>query len=160
MGHLPIAPGAAAQLQPAAPRSARVRAVMTGNRRVDTKPEVQLRRALHRAGLRYRVDVPVRVPGCKVRPDIVFTRYRLAVFVDGCFWHGCPQHFVPSKTSTEYWSSKLEHNITRDTLVTEALNRDGWHVLRIWSHVPIEDAVCMVRDALYEAKLASSLAFD
>src|SRR6266487_1947247 len=107
-GHLPIGLGAKAQPSPSIRPSNRVLAVMKGNRRVNTKPEVQLRCALHRTGMRYRVDLPIMVPGCRVRPDIVFTRHRLAVFVDGCFWHGCPQHFVPSKTSVEYWSSKLQ----------------------------------------------------
>jgi DNA mismatch endonuclease (patch repair protein) len=76
------------------------------------------------------------------------------VFVDGCFWHGCPQHFVASKTSVEYWSSKLQHNIQRDALVSEALNSAGWHVLRIWAHVPIEEAVRIVQDALDSARAA------
>ncbi len=128
--------------------TARTRAVMRGNRRVNTLPEVELRRALHRSGLRFRVDMPVAVPGRKVRPDIVFTRQRLAVFVDGCFWHGCPEHFVASKSSTDYWTAKLHMNLERDQKVNDALIRAGWRVLRIWAHVPIVEAVALVREAL------------
>lgn len=146
---------AASAEQSMAGASARTRAVMRGNRRVNTLPEMALRRALHRSGFRFRVDMRIVVPGRKVRPDIVFTRHRLAVFVDGCFWHGCPEHFVASKSSKEYWTEKLRLNLDRDRQVNEALTAAGWTVLRIWAHVAVADAECMVRKALSSNRLAT-----
>lgn len=107
---------------------------MQGNRKRDTKPELRLRRWLHAAGFRYRVAVPIRTPHRLVRPDIVFTRARLAVFVDGCFWHGCPTHGVQPRTHVDYWTAKLTGNVERDRRVDAALVEDGWTVLRCWEH--------------------------
>jgi DNA mismatch endonuclease, patch repair protein len=107
---------------------------MKGNRRIDTKPEVLLRAELHRRGLRFRKDLPIRVQGVVARPDIVFTRSLLAVFVDGCFWHSCPTHGHLPKSNLEYWQSKLERNMKRDMGVTDALKSEGWRVLRVWEH--------------------------
>lgn len=95
-----------------------------------TAPEVLLRKALWREGLRYRVHL--RVEG--TRPDIVFTSCRLAVFVDGCFWHGCPQHYVMPRSKMEFWSAKLATNTTRDRVQTRRLIANGWRVLRFWEH--------------------------
>lgn len=97
----------------------------------NTKPELLLRRALWRAGLRYRVS-PKGVVG---RPDIVFPRRRIAVFIDGCFWHGCPQHYVRPKTRPDFWIRKLKENTTRDSFQTSELERSGWRVVRVWEHV-------------------------
>lgn len=98
-----------------------------------TAPEVAIRRALHRRGLRYRVNMPL--PGIgKVRPDIVFTRVRVAVFVDGCFWHRCPEHGTSPKTNADWWRQKLDTNVERDRTTDTALVEAGWTVIRIWEH--------------------------
>lgn len=107
---------------------------MRRNPRRDTKPELELRSELHRRGLRFRKDLPVRVPGRVVRPDVVFTRARLAVFLDGCFWHCCPQHGNVPKANGAYWQPKLERNVARDRAVDAALTDACWQVLRAWEH--------------------------
>lgn len=99
----------------------------------DTKPEVAVRSLLHGQGLRYRVNH--RVPSSSRRTvDIAFTKLRLAVFIDGCFWHGCPEHFVTPKTRTEFWSSKIARNQARDAESTQNLELAGWTVRRYWEH--------------------------
>jgi DNA mismatch endonuclease, patch repair protein len=109
---------------------------MQGNRGRDTKPETALRSSLHARGLRFRKNTrPDRAVKC--RADIVFARARLAVFVDGCFWHRCPQHGVSPRTNDQYWSAKLDRNVARDRANDQALGKAGWHVLRVWEH---EDA--------------------
>ncbi len=117
-----------------APTSARAAAVMRGNRRRDTSPELSLRRVLHARGLRFRVDLAVLAGSRRVRPDVVFPRRRVAVFVDGCFWHGCPEHFVRAKSHSDYWDAKLAHNAARDRSDEQALQLQGWTVIRVWSH--------------------------
>lgn len=123
---------------------------MSANRRTGTKPELALRSALHGRGHRFRKDLRVDVPGLRVRPDIVFTRLRLAVFVDGCFWHACPEHGRPPTHNEWYWSPKLQRNVARDAEVTELLGAAGWRVIRIWEHVPLADAVASVEEAILE----------
>ena len=116
-------------------RSAAARRTMLGNRRRDSKPELRLRSALHVGGLRFRVDLPISVPGRRpIRPDIVFTRARIVVFVDGCFWHGCPTHGRPPRTNSTYWSAKIAINQRRDREQTIALEEAGWTVVRVWEH--------------------------
>jgi DNA mismatch endonuclease (patch repair protein) len=110
-----------------------------GNRRTDTKPEVRIRSELHRRGLRFRKDFPIQVEGRKVRPDIVFTRARVAVFVDGCFWHGCPEHQHIPNTNREYWVPKLRRNMERDRQVDEGLRQRGWGIVRAWEHEGVAD---------------------
>lgn len=127
-------------------RSRNMRAI----RRTDTKPEVALRLALHGLGLRYRKDLPIRVGGRLVRPDIVFTRWRVAIFVDGCFWHCCPEHGRDPGVNQEYWSPKLRRNAERDKVQTLLLRQEGWTVIRIWEHELMEDAVAKVQAALGE----------
>jgi DNA mismatch endonuclease (patch repair protein) len=108
---------------------------MLGNRRRDSGPELALRRALHRAGYRYRVDLPITVAHRRpIRPDIVFQRARLAVFVDGCFWHGCRDHGTAPRTNNAYWAAKIEVNQSRDRAQTAALQAAGWTVIRVWEH--------------------------
>lgn len=107
---------------------------MQGNRRRDTTPELRLRRTLHRLGLRYRVDLPLSTDTVRVRPDIVFSRRRVAVFVDGCFWHCCPEHGTSPKANSAYWTPKLQANVARDQRTTAALEAAGWTVVRIWEH--------------------------
>lgn len=133
---------------PPAPPPSRATATMQANRSRDTGPELRLRRALHAAGRRYRVNLVLRVPGRRVRPDLVFTRRRVAVFVDGCYWHRCPQHGRMPADPTGYWAAKLQRNVDRDRAVDEALRTAGWQVLRIWEHVPVAQAVCDVDAAL------------
>jgi DNA mismatch endonuclease (patch repair protein) len=106
---------------------------MSRQARVDTKPELALRRLLHARGLRYRVAWPV--PGMKRRSiDVAFTRARVAVNVHGCFWHGCPEHGTSPKANAEWWRAKIDRNKMRDQETREHLELDGWSVLEIWEH--------------------------
>ena len=130
------------------PSSAAVSAAMRGNRKRDTGPELKLRSLLHRQGLRFRVNRELSVPGLRVRPDVVFGRHRVAVFVDGCFWHSCPWHGTRPRVNTHYWIPKLKRVKDRDRKVRKLLTRAGWTVVRIWEHVPPERAVDLVRTAL------------
>ncbi|WP_190246564.1 very short patch repair endonuclease [Brevibacterium casei] len=109
------------------------RRTMRANKRRDTKPELVLRSILHSRGLRFRVDCsPMK--GVRPRADIVFTKVKIAVFVDGCFWHGCSEHFIMPKTNTDYWSTKISRNAARDTSVNRTLKDAGWTVMRVWEH--------------------------
>ncbi|MFI9487334.1 very short patch repair endonuclease [Promicromonospora sp. NPDC052451] len=106
---------------------------MSAARRKDTKPELDLRRVLHARGLRYRVTY--RVPGKPRRTmDVAFTRTKVAVFVDGCFWHGCPEHATQPKANAGWWELKLRTNIERDIDTNQVLAAQGWTVLRFWEH--------------------------
>lgn len=107
---------------------------MRSNRRRDTGPEIQIRRLLHARGLRYRVDVSVPPLGPRSRVDIVFRPIRLAVYVDGCFWHGCPEHATFPKSNADYWLPKLARNVERDLEAVAVLEAGGWHVMRFWEH--------------------------
>lgn len=134
------------------PSSPAVTAAMKGNRRADTKPEVALRAALHAHGLRFRKDFMLRATdGARVKVDVVFTRARVAVFVDGCFWHGCPEHGRVPATNPQYWPAKFARNRARDERVTAALEADGWTVVRLWEHVPVVEAAEHVRLAVATA---------
>jgi len=117
---------------------------MRANRRTDTKPELALRSALHARGYRYRKDFRLDLPLRRVRPDIAFTSRKVAVFVDGCFWHACPEHGGRPKNNEWYWSPKLEKNVERDRAADAALAQAGWTVVRLWEHVPLDDAVAAV----------------
>lgn len=122
---------------------------MQANRRSNTKPEVALRSRLHKRGYRFRKDLLLRLPeGVKVRPDIVFTARKVAVFVDGCFWHVCPEHGRQPTTNEWYWTPKLERNMSRDRQANAALSSAGWQVVRIWEHEPVEAALDAVVKAL------------
>ncbi|MFF5033882.1 very short patch repair endonuclease [Nocardia salmonicida] len=122
---------------------------MRAIRRADTKPEVELRSSLHRLGYRFRKDFPIAVAGRRpVRPDIVFTARRVAVFVDGCFWHVCPDHGRLPTTNEWYWSPKLRRNVERDREVDAALSAAGWTVIRVWEHEPVASALTTVVDKL------------
>lgn len=103
---------------------------MSRQRRADTQPEVQLRKALHRLGLRYRLHRR-DLPGT---PDLAFVRERVAVFVDGCFWHGCPDHAVAPKANQAWWLAKLARNRERDDEKDEALRSMGWLPVHVWEH--------------------------
>lgn len=106
---------------------------MQANKGRDTKPELALRRAVHALGLRYRVSMrPIK----EVRrtADLVFGRAKVAVFVDGCFWHGCPVHHTKAVTNADYWAEKVRRNRERDAETDHLLSRAGWLVIRIWEH--------------------------
>jgi DNA mismatch endonuclease (patch repair protein) len=106
---------------------------MSRQRRRDTHAELSLRRILHARGLRYRVDATL--PGLpRGRADLTFPRQRLVVFVDGCFWHGCPEHKTAPKNNASWWATKLARNIERDRETVEHLVSNGWAVIRIWEH--------------------------
>lgn len=120
---------------------------MSRQKSKDTKPEVDLRRALHRRGRRFRVNLAV--PGATRRTiDIAFPGRRVAVLVDGCFWHGCPEHATWPMANGEFWHAKITRNQARDVETNELLEAAGWTVCRIWEHTPIVDAVVIVESYL------------
>ncbi len=120
-----IAPGASS---PAARR------VMQGNRARDTRPELALRRELHRRGMRYRVHQPV-VDGLRFRPDVVFRGPRVAVEVMGCLWHRCRICAITTpRSNSDYWQAKLERNVQRDQRNERALHEAGWALVVVWEH--------------------------
>jgi DNA mismatch endonuclease (patch repair protein) len=127
-----------------------VRRSMQSNRPRNTAPEVALRSALHRAGLRFfKHRRPVAALRCEA--DIIFPGSRVAVFIDGCFWHGCPQHGTFPKTNAEWWAAKLEATRTRDLKNERALTAAGWTVLRVWEHESTADAVARIRASVSSA---------
>ncbi|WP_307837664.1 very short patch repair endonuclease [Actinoplanes couchii] len=134
--------------------SAGVRKSMQANTGRDTKPELALRRAVHARGLRYFVN---RRPIKAVRrtADLLFPRLRLAVFLDGCFWHGCPRHHTISKTNAAFWAEKVATNRQRDTNTNLRLADAGWTVLRIWEHEAIEEAADKVAETVTTLRHAS-----
>jgi DNA mismatch endonuclease (patch repair protein) len=134
------------------PKDAARSANMKGNRRTDTKPELALRSALHALGYRYRKDHRLDLPLRRVRPDIAFTSRKVAVFIDGCFWHVCPEHGSKPKNNEWYWSPKLARNVERDREADAALTDAGWTVVRLWEHVPVPDAVAAVVAAVGEPR--------
>ena len=122
------------------PLSPAVSKQMASMPRRDTKPELALRRELHRRGLRFRVAL-AGLPG---RPDIAFTRARLAVFVDGCYWHRCPIHGTEPKNNADWWKQKLDRNVERDGEKDALLTEQGWSVIRVWEHESPRDAADLV----------------
>lgn len=124
---------------------------MLANKRRDTSTELEIRRALHARGLRYRVDF-APVPGLRRRADIAFTRARIAVFIDGCFWHGCPLHGTSPKRNADYWGPKLAANVARDRDTDQRLEDAGWHVLRFWEHEGPEAAASRIESAVRSSK--------
>jgi DNA mismatch endonuclease (patch repair protein) len=135
-----------------------IRRSMQGNRSRDTAPELKVRKLLHAAGFRYRVSARP-IPTLKRTADILFTRAKVAVFIDGCFWHACPDHYVEPKSHVDYWRPKIERNMSRDLDTTAQLKKAGWTVLRFWSHeLPpvvaetVADSVTAARVALYATR--------
>lgn len=122
---------------------------MKGNRGRDTGPEMAVRRIVHSRGLRYRVDARP-IAALNRRADLVFTRVKVAVFIDGCFWHGCPDHHTVAKANANYWAQKVAKNRERDLETCERLREEGWLVLRFWEHQTASDVaeaiICAVRD--------------
>ena len=124
---------------------------MQGNRKRDTRPELALRRELHARGYRYRVNHPIRTDTRLVRADIAFTRWKVAVFVDGCFWHACPDHGTRPQSNTAYWDPKIRGNVARDRAVDEDLAAAGWTVIRLWEHLNASAAADEVERVLRAA---------
>ncbi|TCC22649.1 very short patch repair endonuclease [Kribbella speibonae] len=131
---------------------------MQAIRRTNTKPEILLRSALHRSGYRFRKDLSIYTSSRRVRPDVVFTARKVAVFIDGCFWHCCPEHGRQPSVNSQYWTPKLQRNVERDRLADTALGEDGWKVVRIWEHEPLDDAVEKVVAAVAERTSSPSIA--
>lgn len=124
-----------------------VRRRFSRQKRADTRPEMELRRELHRRGLRYRVGYPV--PGLPRRSiDIAFPSAKLAVLVDGCFWHACPDHYVPPSSNAAWWDDKIKRNVARDRETDAQLDDQGWEVLRCWEHESATDAADRVMEVV------------
>lgn len=109
----------------------------------DTQMEVMIRKELFRKGFRYRKQY--RVPGAVRRTiDIAFPGKKLAIFIDGCFWHGCPTHGVQPRNNAAWWRNKLDRNIIRDRETDALLSASGWRVLRVWEHESVPEAVARI----------------
>ena len=123
---------------------------MLSNRSRDTGPELAVRRLLHARGLRFRVNYRP-LPDRRRTVDVAFTRAKVAVLIDGCFWHGCPEHYRGPARNADYWSTKVERNSARDSQTTKLLEEAGWRVLRYWEHqdpaLVAEDVARELRDA-------------
>ena len=117
---------------------------MRNTKRRDTKPEIELRSLLHRTGLRFFVDRPVLPDDRRRRADIVFPRAKVAVFVNGCFWHGCPEHASWPKKNAEWWRKKIETNRARDEDTDARLRGNGWAAIRVWEHEDLHSAAEIV----------------
>jgi DNA mismatch endonuclease (patch repair protein) len=126
---------------------------MRANRRRDTAPELALRREVHKRGLRYYVDTRP-IPELRRTADLLFPRAKVAVFVDGCFWHGCPAHHTHARTNAAYWADKLAKNRARDQNTNERLRAAGWVVLRFWEHVPVSEAADQVQSVVSARRFA------
>jgi DNA mismatch endonuclease (patch repair protein) len=142
-----MAPTKRLQRRPTA-SSELIRHRMENQKRRDTAEELRIRSLIHKFGLRFRVDVrPVLQLRC--RPDLTFPRYRLAVFIDSCFWHGCPKHGTWPKANRLWWRAKIDGNRERDRQSTIALQKAGWRVIRVWTH---EDPIKACRRILRATK--------
>jgi DNA mismatch endonuclease (patch repair protein) len=128
---------------------------MKAQRLRDTAAEVALRSELHRLGLRFRVEQKV-LPGLRRRADVVFPRAKVAVLIDGCFWHACPVHATWPKANADWWKNKIEANRKRDADTNEALARAGWYVVRVWEHEPAPSAAGRVA-AIVRSRRAGEL---
>jgi DNA mismatch endonuclease, patch repair protein len=120
---------------------------MENQARRDTRPELAVRRAVWRRGLRYRVDISP-LPKMRRRADMVFTKAKVAVYIDGCFWHSCPEHATTPKANRDWWIEKLATNVRRDRDTDERLEAAGWAVVRIWEHEDPERAADRVEEAV------------
>lgn len=124
---------------------------MQSNRGRDTAPEIAVRRIVHARGLRYRVDArPLAT--LNRRADLVFSRAKVAVFIDGCFWHGCPAHHTVAKANATYWADKVAGNRRRDLDTSERLKNAGWLVLRFWEHQPPSEVAEAIIHAVRERR--------
>lgn len=146
MFHVPAHPGSTGEA---------VSRRMSTLKRKDNDAELAVRRLLHAAGFRYRVHYPV--PGLRRRTiDIAFTGAKVAVFIDGCFWHGCPEHGTKPASNSDWWAAKLAANLGRDNDTRVHLENLDWLVLRIWEHEKPGAACAVVRDALSSRRSAVS----
>lgn len=132
-----------------APSSPAARRRMQSTRQKDTSKALELRSALHRLGLRYRLEWPV--PGTRRRIDVAFLSARVAVFVDGCFWHGCPDHGTWPRENGAWWREKLQANTARDRDTDLRLNEQGWSVMRFWEHEDMSAAAQLVAKRIRSA---------
>jgi DNA mismatch endonuclease, patch repair protein len=136
---------------PATPSSS---AVMRANGWRDTRPEVALRSLLHHRGMRFRKRHTIKLDGRRwTQPDAVFIRAKVAVFVDGCFWHRCPEHGKSPRSNSAYWGPKLDRNAARDRDTDHQLEKRGWSVVRAWEHESPEDVAARV-EACVVARIA------
>lgn len=133
-------------------QSENIRKSMQGNRSRDTRPELSVRKLLHAAGFRYRVAARP-IPTFRRTADILFSRAKVAVFIDGCFWHACPEHYRAPKSHLDYWRPKIERNVSRDIETTAQLEEAGWIVLRYWSHEPSPAIAESVADRVRATRL-------
>ena len=124
---------------------------MQGNRSRDTKPEMAVRSAVHRRGIRFRVSARSQ-PELTRTADLVLRKTRIAVFVDGCYWHGCPDHHTQPATNSQYWADKIARNIESDSETTAYLQRAGWTVLRFWEHEDPEAVADQVQEAVQSSR--------
>lgn len=131
------------------PLSESVRQRFRDQRVRDTAAELAVRHAAHAAGLRYRVNTRPSSE-LRVKADMVFTRARVVVFIDGCFWHGCPEHFIPPKNNAEWWAAKIQANRERDTRSRNELLSRGWRVVSVWEHADPSAALNQIREALVQ----------
>lgn len=132
-----------------------VRRRMQLTARRDTPCEVAIRSAVHVMGLRFRVDWPL--PGTRRRADLAFIRARVAVFVDGCFWHCCPEHGTWPKANAEWWRHKIVTNVQRDRDTDARLRANGWTVLRFWEHDDVSRAAQVIRRTVARSRRSASL---
>jgi DNA mismatch endonuclease, patch repair protein len=128
------------------------RVIMRANRPRDTRPELALRSAVHARGLRYRVAARP-IPGLRRTADLVFPGPRVAVFLDGCFWHGCVDHYRPSTRNSDFWSAKVTENRQRDLCTDELLAGAGWKVVRVWEHEDPDEAALRVEAVVMSLRL-------
>ncbi|MDX3342999.1 very short patch repair endonuclease [Streptomyces sp. ME02-6979.5a] len=131
--------------------SAARRRNMQAIRSRDTKPERLIRRLVHANGLRYRVAARP-LPDLRRTADMVFRPAKVAVFIDGCYWHGCPEHYVSPKTNQGYWSEKVARNVARDRDTDERLSAAGWLVLRFWEHQSSDACALSIISAVRERR--------
>ncbi len=117
----------------------------------DTKPERLIRKLVHANGLRYRVAAKP-LPDLRRTADLVFRPAKVAVFIDGCYWHGCPEHYVSPKTNSGYWSEKVARNVARDRDTDERLTAAGWLVLRFWEHQSSDACALSIISAVRERR--------
>ncbi|MGP3707806.1 very short patch repair endonuclease [Gordonia paraffinivorans] len=129
---MPLGRGSGGSYRPS-PSSPAVRSRMSRQKSRDTAPEIAVRRRLHARGIRYRIDVRLE-SDMRTRADIAWRSLQLAVFIDGCFWHGCPEHATRPAANRDWWANKLETNVARDRRTDEALRERGWVVRRFWEH--------------------------